>query len=107
MREGFGMSRFMVSNNKNDNFYWEIMDTYKDRVVCEHISRIELLNIAGLLNQLNGENEQLKKSEKLNKEHMEYIIKKNKELQLQKNELSLKNQQLQSKLNSIRKNIRG
>lgn len=51
-----------------------------------------------LLNSLSEENEQLKKSEKINMEYAEQIVKENQKLRIAKNDLRIENEQLEQKI---------
>ena len=50
--------------------------------------------IVDLLNKLYEENEQLKKSEKINMEYAEQIVEENQQLRIAKNDLRIENEQL-------------
>lgn len=45
--------RFIVPKDKDDEFYWNIIDTENDKVVLQHISRIATIEICFLLNELD------------------------------------------------------
>lgn len=49
------MTRFMVPEAKDDEFYWNIIDTENDnKVILQHISIIQTRELCGLLNALDA-----------------------------------------------------
>lgn len=52
-----------------------------------------------LMNELYNENEQLKKSEKINMEYAEQIVEENQQLRIAKNDLRIENERLKSRNN--------
>lgn len=52
-----------------------------------------------LMNELHNENEQLKKSEKINMEYAEQIVEENQKLRIAKNDLRIENERLKSRNN--------
>lgn len=51
-----------------------------------------------LMNELHNENEQLKKSEKINMEYAEQIVEENQKLRIAKNDLRIENEQLRKQI---------
>ena len=47
--------RFIVPKEKDEEFYWNIIDTENNKVVLQHISRFATLDICFLLNELDYE----------------------------------------------------
>ena len=45
--------RFIIPKEKDDEFYWNIIDTENDKVVLQHISRIATIEICFLINELD------------------------------------------------------
>lgn len=45
--------RFIAPREKDDEFYWNIIDTENGKVVLQHISRFATLDICFLLNELD------------------------------------------------------
>lgn len=45
--------RFIVPKEKDDEFYWNIIDTENDKVVLQHISRFATIDMCFLLNELD------------------------------------------------------
>ena len=75
--------------NLDEGRIWEAIEglspfktTYTLEEVCEK------------LNELAGENEQLKKAEKINMEYAEQILEENKKLRIEKNDLRIENEHL-------------
>ena len=54
--------------------------------------------VVDLLNKLYEENEQLKKSEKINMEYAEQIVEENQKLRIAKNDLRIENEQLRKQI---------
>lgn len=54
--------------------------------------------VVDLLNKLYEENEQLKKSEKINREYAEQIVEENQKLRIAKNDLRIENEQLRKQI---------
>lgn len=46
--------RFIVPKEKDDEFYWNIIDNENDKVVLQHISLLATIEICNLLNELNN-----------------------------------------------------
>lgn len=47
--------RFIVPKEKDDEFYWNIIDTENDKVVLQHISLLATTEMCNLLNELDYE----------------------------------------------------
>ena len=47
--------RFIVPKEKDDEFYWNIIDNENDKVVLQHISLLATIEMCNLLNELDYE----------------------------------------------------
>ena len=87
--------RFMQSWNMHRGLhYLAIEDKQEKKIYCveQYIEDVE--EVADLLNELAKENEQLRKSEKINMDYAEQIVEENHKLRIAKNHLQRENEQL-------------
>ena len=53
--------RFIVLEEKDDEFYWNIIDTRTGKVVLQHISLVQTRELCDLMNSLNVKSRQFEK----------------------------------------------
>lgn len=56
--------RFIVPKEKDDDFYWNIIDTQTGKVVLQHISFVQTRELCDLMNSLNVKSRQFEKRHK-------------------------------------------
>ena len=59
--------RFIVPKEKDDEFYWNIIDTQTGKVVLQHISLVQTRELCDLMNSLNVKSRQFEKMYKRGK----------------------------------------
>lgn len=87
------MKRFIVSEEKDDEFYWNIVDSKNGKVILQHISLIATREMCDLLNGLNDEIieqfEQIKRLESENEQLKFQVSMLNKVIEKLKNDIKI------------------
>ena len=91
--------RFFVKvySNNEPFFFDEKQEYVEERYTCADVRNLHPMGywqVVDLLNELSEENEQLKKSEKINMEYAEQIVEENHKLRIAKNDLRIENERL-------------